>query len=144
MNGAGDGRPHGAGCPQPLLTSNRKAPIMSKKPASPFSRATTRTIREVRHAVEAYEGWKREYLAGTGSQKAPVPPIFYTTNLGPGGGHPRAYVNAVYEAYNRTVAWYEEHRTAALDDAAALNELKFYDRAAYETLMLRRALEASA
>lgn len=118
----------------------QKGIIMSKKPATPFSGVSRRNVHNVRTAVEIYEDWKRDYLDGVTEFRTPPNPIYFVINLGPGGGHPRAYVEAVEVAHARAEKWVKKHRTDALDDAAMLRDLRMTNRAAYETLMLRREL----
>lgn len=107
---------------------------MSKKIKSPFSRASIRSIRQIREIVEQHRNWRASYLRGEAVQ---VHYLRFSELFGDVDEKRAATIMVP-----RTMAWLETNRTPELDKANALYNLRVSNRAAYETYMLRKAVEA--
>lgn len=110
---------------------------MSTKTNSPFGRMSVKKIAKIRSVVTTYLEWRHEYRAGRAGKLGIMSYTF-------GVGSDSLSNNVSYVMFGRTADWVRNHTTREQREANDLEDLRRYDRAAYEVAMLRRELAAAS
>lgn len=106
---------------------------MSTQTKSPFGRMSVKKIAKVRSVVTTYLKWRRDYRAGRAGRLGIMSYTF-------GVGNDSVSNDASFVMFGRTAEWVRTHATPEQREANELEDLRRYDRAAYEVAMLRREL----